>query len=98
MGEISIGQYALPVIITVVMGIVYKVFERPDGSSFIPDRWKTLIVIAVGIGLGLLGMVYNSIPWIAKNVIENVMYGFMSGCSAIGIWKGLGAVNTGGGK
>jgi uncharacterized membrane-anchored protein len=94
MGEIQIGQIGLSVLITVLMGIIYKFFENPDGSSSIADKWKTLIVIVVGMGLSVVAMIYNATAWTAQNIISYLVNGFMSGCAAIGLWKGLGAVNT----
>jgi len=94
MEEIQIGQIGLSVLITVIMGIIYKFFENPDGSSSIADKWKTLMVIVVGIGLAMVAMVYNAIAWTAQNTISYLVNGFMAGCAAIGLWKGLGAVNS----
>ena len=51
MEEVTFGQYSLPVLLTVLMGVIFK---------FIPiaDRWKALLTIFIGTGLGLLALAY----------------------------------------
>jgi hypothetical protein len=39
--EPNLGQYSLPVILTVVLGYIYKAFPS------IPDRWKSLVTMGV---------------------------------------------------
>jgi hypothetical protein len=100
MDEILIGTYGLSVILTVLMGIVYKFFQQPDGTSSLQDKWKTLIVVIVGMGLSLVGLVYKdgyNAPD-SKVIINYLVTGFMSGATSIGLWTVLGSVNTGGSK
>ncbi len=89
MQEVQFGQYALPVIITVILAFVYKSFDNPDGSSSIPNRSKPLIAISIGIGLGIVGLFYNAVEASFKNIVDHVLYGFMTGASAVGIWEGI---------
>jgi uncharacterized membrane-anchored protein len=95
--EILIGTYGLSVILTVIMGIVYKFFEKADGTSSLPDKWKTLAVTVVGVALSIVGLLYKEgcIPS-AKMAIDYAVTGFMSGATSIGLWKVLGSVNGGG--
>ncbi len=94
MQEISFGQYALPVILMVGLAFFYKLFDKADGTSYISDRAKPLIAIGLGIGLGIVGMYYNGIQPIFKNIVDHALYGFMAGASAIGLWEGFSAVKS----
>jgi len=80
--EIKFGQYALPVILTVVLGIVYKVVPFP-----IPDRFKALVAVALGIGLSLLWVPYSGLPWTIVHVVDYVLHGLMVGASAVGLYE-----------
>ena len=81
MQEINFGQYAVPVVLTVILGLIYKV------ATTIPDRAKPIIAILAGVGLGVLGMFYNAVDPVLKNIVDYVLYGFMTGCSAVGLWE-----------
>ena len=90
MQEISFGQYALPVILMVVLAFVYKIAgQEGDQPGYISNRAKPLIAIAVGIGLGIVGMYYKGIAPSFKAVVDYVLYGFMTGCSTVGLWEGF---------
>lgn len=80
--EISIGHYSLPVILTVILGVVYK------SVPTIPDRWKSLITIVVGLLLGIGAMFYTELPVTPKLVIEYLLVGLMVGAAAIGLYEG----------
>jgi hypothetical protein len=80
--EVSLGQYALPVILAVAMGVVYQTV-----GDKIQDRWKSLIACGIGTLLGIVSLLYKEGPWDAKNIIDAVLYGFMSGASAVGIYE-----------
>lgn len=94
MNDVMIGQFTFSVLLTTLTGIIYKFFDKPDGTSSLKDKWKTLIVIVAGEGLGLVAMLYNNVPWTSQNIINYMIYGFMVGTTSIGIWTGLGAVNV----
>lgn len=82
MNEITIGAYSLPVILTVVLGMIYKAVPQ------IPDRFKPFIAAAFGIGLGVAAMYYNlKAPFTVSNWIDYILYGFMMGASAVGLWE-----------
>lgn len=82
MEEVTFGQYGLPVVLTVFMGVFFK---------FIPisDRWKALFTILVGTGLGILGLAYAGKTWEVKNVVDYALFGFMAGASAVGLYEGV---------
>lgn len=81
MEEVTFGQYAVPVILTVVLGIVYRLVGT------IPDKYKAVIAVGCGILLGLLAVPYNGLPWTVVNIVDHVIYGLMVGASAIGLWE-----------
>jgi len=80
MEEIRLGQYALPVILTMVLGIVYMI----AGES-IPKRIKPLIPIGIGVGVSLLALGYMEKPWIFRVVVDHILYGAMMGAASVGI-------------
>jgi hypothetical protein len=96
MNEVNFGQYALPVILMVGLGFIYKLFDRADGTSYIPNRLKPLIAIGLGMALGIVGMFYNGIQPIFKNIVDYLLYGFMAGAGAVGLWEGFSAIKPAG--
>ncbi|MCL6542046.1 MAG: hypothetical protein K6T87_15935 [Roseiflexus sp.] len=90
MQEVNLGQYALPVILTVILSVIYKVFgENETHKNLISNRAKPLIAIGIGMFLGLLSFFYKGLDFTFKNLIDHLLYGFMTGCSAVGIWEGF---------
>lgn len=88
--DVNFGQYALPVILMVILSLVYKVFGEDAGKpGLISDKAKPVIAICAGMGLGIVGMFYNAVPLIFKNFVDYLLYGFMAGCSAVGLWEGI---------
>ena len=86
--EVTFGQYALPVILTVVLAVVYKVFGQSEGGpGAISDRAKPIIAIALGLALGILGLFYVGVEVTLKNIVDYALYGFMAGCSSVGLWE-----------
>ena len=88
--EIMFGQYALSVILTAVMALVFMLCKKADGTSCVSDKWKNLIVIMVGIGLGLLSIWFLGKVADVKNVVTGLLDGFFTSMSAVGLWKTLG--------
>ncbi len=88
--EISLGQYALPVILMVVLSLIYKMIGQDgDDPNLISNRAKPLIAILIGVGLGIVGMFYNGLAATFNNIVDSTLYGFMTGCSAVGLWEGF---------
>jgi membrane associated rhomboid family serine protease len=79
---ISIGIYSLPLILTALLGLIYKIFPN------IPDNYKTLIPIVTGIlfGIGYM-LVYETTSPTMQMVIEYIIGGFMGGAASIGLYK-----------
>lgn len=86
--EIGIGHYSLPVILTVILGVIYKAVPT------IPDRWKSLITIGVGLLLGIGAMFYTELPITPKLIIDYLLVGLMVGAAAIGLYEGKRAVTN----
>lgn len=77
---VSFGQYAIPVVLAVVLGFIYK-------FKTFSDRYKTLISVLVGIALGLIAIPYNGLPFTVVNVVDHAIYGLMVGASATGLYE-----------
>lgn len=83
MDEVTLGQYSLPLLLTVILGISFKLI-----GEGLADRWKSIIALGLGLGLGLLAMVYNQEPPFAmKIVIDYALFGFMAGAAAVGLYE-----------
>ena len=82
MEEIKLGQYALPLLLTIILALIYK---------FVPiefsDRYKALIAVFVGVGLSLLTVWYKGLGFDIVNVVDYGLYGLMVGASAVGIYE-----------
>ncbi len=87
MNEVAIGQYSVPVVLAIVLGIIYNAM----GDS-LSNRPKPLIAIGVGITFGLVAMVYNQAPSEIPVYINYALYGLMKGAEAVGIYEGQKAV------
>jgi len=81
--EVTIGTYSVPVLLTVLLGIVYKVVPA------IPDKWKSLVAIGAGILIGVMAMFYNEPAITAKVIIDYILLGLMAGAASIGLYEGL---------
>ena len=81
------GQFGMSVVISVILGVIFKRWENPDGSSSLKAWKKTWIACAVGMIFGLIGMVYMGIVFSAKNVILYLITGFMTGTTSIGMFE-----------
>jgi len=81
MKELMIGKFAASLILTVFLGIIYKMVES------IPDKWKSLIAVLMGIGLGMAAMEYAGKPWIFVNIVDYGLKGLLVGAGAIGLYE-----------
>ena len=80
--DIQLGAYTVPVILTVILAIVYKF-----AGTGLPDKWKAVIACLVGIALGFVALWYAGKPWLAVNIVDNGIYGLMTGASAVGLYE-----------
>jgi len=79
--EITIGNFTLPALLTVVLALVYHVVPGT------PARAKPLIAVGCGTALGAVGMIYAGADMTAKVVIEYLLAGFMAGAAAVGLYE-----------
>lgn len=87
MQEVSLGQYAIPFLITVLLAFVFRPFGRADGTSRIKDWQKGYIAAAIGILIALVAMFYKGGTITFTTWVDFILYGFIQGTSAIGIFK-----------
>lgn len=83
MEEVKFGGIAISVLLTIALGIIYKV----AGEGVIHDRYKALISVLIGMLLGILAVSYQGLTWTVVNVVNNVIWGFMSGAAAVGMYE-----------
>jgi len=81
--DVSIGTYSVPVLLTVLLGIIYKVIPT------IPDKWKALVALCAGIAIGIMAMFYNEPAITAKIIIDYVLLGLMAGAASVGLYEGI---------
>jgi hypothetical protein len=79
--DISLGQYSLPFILGAILTMFFKMF------SVVVDRWKPLIAVVAGTGLGYVALLYSGEVQTAKIIIDYLLYGFVSGLGAIGAYE-----------
>ena len=87
MQEIQLGQYAIPFLITIFLSLIFKPFDKEDGTSSIKDWVKGYVVVFLGIGLSIVGMFYKGAPLTFVSWVDYILYGVVIGTSAIGIFK-----------
>jgi len=78
-----LGKLGLPAAMTLILAIVYNLM--PEG--FLSDRVKTLVVLAIGIGLTMLWIVYMGTALVFISVIDGIFYGVQLGATSIGLFK-----------
>lgn len=83
MQEVQLGQYGIPVLITIFLMVVYNF-----AGDKIPKRARPLIAIGLGVFLSLLSIGYSSLDYTFVNIIDYVLYGIMMGASASGLYEG----------
>lgn len=93
MEELQFGQFGLSAVLMAVVGIVYKM----AGDS-LSDRWKVLIMILIGLGLGVLAIPYQGLPWTVVNIVNCLLVGLMSAAAASGFYSWQSKARAGGGN
>jgi len=81
MEEITFGGYAMPVVLSIVLGFLFKL------TGAIPDKWKACVAVVCGLALGNLGLAYQGLEWTTVNVVDFNLYGFMTGAAAVGLYE-----------
>jgi hypothetical protein len=79
-GEITFGEFTLSSIVVILLGVTFQAVPK------IPDRFKNLISLLFGLGLGLLGIVCQEAAWTPKIIALHCVAGVMYGVGAIGTY------------
>jgi hypothetical protein len=81
--DLTIAGYAVPVILTVIMGLIFKFVPT------IADRWKSLLTVIAAIGLAVVSMFYNApeVELTLQAWVETILGGILIGAAAIGIYE-----------
>ena len=78
---ITLGKYSLPVVLTVILGLIFK-------NTPISDSLKPYIAACCGVVLGVLAMFYNEpISITFPLLVDYVLAGAIAGTSATGIYE-----------
>ena len=78
---ITLGKYSLPVVLTVLLGLIFK-------NISISDSLKPFIAAGCGIVLGIAALFYNQPESITfPVVVDFVLAGAIAGTSATGIYE-----------
>lgn len=87
MQEVQLGQYGVPVLITIFLMVIYGA-----AGDKIPKRARPLLAMGLGILLSLLSLGYSGLDYTFVNIVDYTLYGFMMGASASGIYEGQKAI------
>lgn len=79
--SIMLGKYSLPVLLSLILGLIYK-------RTTIPDDLKPYISVGAGIALGVAAIFYNEVsPITFAAVTDYVLAGGVAGAAATGIYE-----------
>ena len=81
---LKIGQYAVPWVLSIVLGFIYSQFSWTD-------KIKNRTAVLCGIAFGIIVIWVNPVveKWTPLNIVEHILYGFNAGLTAVGFWKTL---------
>jgi len=85
--EVNLGQYALPFLLTILLAFAFKPLDNCDGTSKLKDWQKGYIAATLGIAIGIVAMFYKGGQINFTTWVDFILYGFVQGTSAIGIFK-----------
>jgi len=80
--NLVIGGFGGAVILYVLLGLIFKTV-----GPGLKDRFKPLIAVLCGLGLGLLALLYSGDGWAARVVIDYCVQGVMTGATAVGLYE-----------
>jgi len=79
-GEITFGEFTLSSVVAILLGVTFQ------AAPGIPDKFKNLIALIFGLGLGLLGIVCMELAWTPKVIVLHAVAGVMYGVGAVGTY------------
>ena len=80
MEDVALGQYALPPVLMVLLSLLYK-------TADVSNTWKPWIAVVLGVGLGMVALLYKGDLWTVQAVTDHTLYGLMTGASAVGLYE-----------
>lgn len=83
MQDVQLGQYGIPVLLTIILMMIYNY----TGDK-IPKRVRPLIAMGLGIILSLISIGYNQMGYTFVNIVDYTLYGLMMGASVVGLYEG----------
>jgi len=83
----SFVNNGFPFFLSALLGLIYKKWDNPDGTSSLPEWKKAWIAAGTGMLFGILTLIVQSIAFTGFNIIMYVIWGFLQGCAAIGVYK-----------
>lgn len=83
MEELQFGQFGLSVVLSVIVGLIFKAI----GGEEVSDTLKTRVMIGVALGLGLLGVAYQGLAWSVVNVTNCLLDGIVAAAAASGLYS-----------
>ena len=88
---IQLGPYILPfpIALSAVLSILYSAFNKPDGTSYIPDKFKNVLALVLGMGFGVYTMCQKGIDITWTNYVGWAIFGFLEGAAAVGLYKSV---------
>jgi hypothetical protein len=81
--EVMFGSYGMSVIISAFMAWVFSMWAPSD-------KVKNGVVVGFGMAIGILALLFFSLPLSIQNIVVYLLHGFFAGMGAIGLWKTLG--------
>jgi hypothetical protein len=86
---IQLGPYILPfpVALTAILSVLYSVFNKSDGTSYLSDRVKNGLALIIGMGFGFIIMFDKGIDLNWRNLVGWGIFGIVEGAAAVGLYK-----------
>lgn len=88
---LSLGPYVMPfpIALSAILAILYSLFNKADGTSYLSDRIKNGVALIIGMGFGLLVMMDRVPDPVVRDFIGWLVFGFIEGAAAVGLYKSV---------
>ena len=78
--ELTIGAFGISIILSILLRMIYNTFN-------IINSYKPWIAVLLGMGLGIIALLYNGEVLSSQTIIDYEIRGFMTGATAIGFYE-----------
>ena len=78
--ELTIGSFGISIILSILLRMIYNTVD-------IGNRFKPWIAVLMGMGLGMVALIYTGEIVSAKVIIDYLLRGFMTGATAVGFYE-----------